>query len=65
MENRATPTDQALRGIVIINIVTLLWALWQEWSVLLKTVADVVVMHKVEHRVPAARDDSPPHQCVN
>ncbi|MCC5886987.1 MAG: hypothetical protein JJT88_11195 [Gammaproteobacteria bacterium] len=30
----ATPADHALWGILITNVVTLLWALWQQWSVL-------------------------------
>lgn len=34
MNDAATPPDRALWGILITNVVTLLWALWQQWSVL-------------------------------
>lgn len=34
MNQTATSPDRALWGILITNVVTLLWALWQQWSVL-------------------------------
>ncbi|MCC5871758.1 MAG: hypothetical protein JJU22_05125 [Gammaproteobacteria bacterium] len=34
MNGATTPPDRALWGILITNVVTLLWALWQQWSVL-------------------------------
>lgn len=34
MSNASAPSDRALWGILIVNGITLLWALWQQWSVL-------------------------------
>jgi len=34
MPNASAPRDRALWGILVVNVITLLWALWQQWSVL-------------------------------